>query len=538
LALRQPLAYLAEARVDGRHRADLTRLAAGSPTIGALERADVQELIRSARADPESFMDGTPGAGVLAQLDLIGRSLALAGAGVVLAAYAWWAVPLLLAAAVAVHQLRWDEGRQWRRVWRGVPAPSMRADVWSEALLSPAEGKDVRIFGLGGWALDSIDTHLRTAYDPLWPVGRRVLATQWRLLVLVAAPLGVVAVLVALDAARGGTPVAVATAALVAAIGVFETFADAPRATINAITCLRSYATLRDQLAEPEQPPPAPLSNPPPVTQPGADGPPLVRFEGVSFRYPGTGRLVLDGLDLEIRPGELLGVVGANGAGKSTLIKLLAGLYAATSGRITADGTSLADLGPAVWRTRLSVVFHDFVRYHLSAADNVTLGNALAAPDLACATGAARDAGFDTVLAGLPDGWDTPLARTRTDGVDLSGGQWQQLALTRALYAMRTGARLLVLDEPTAHLDVRTERDVFARLAAHRGDNTVVLISHRLSTVRQADRVVLLRDGRIAEAGTHDELMAAGGGYAAMFAIQAQRFRRGFDDRLDERDLS
>ena len=148
-----------------------------------------------------------------------------------------------------------------------------------------------------------------------------------------------------------------------------------------------------------------------------------------------------------------------------------------------------------------------------------------------------RDAGLDEVLDRLPHGWDTPLARSRTGGVDLSGGQWQQVVLARALYAVRTGARLLVLDEPTAHLDVRTEFDVFQRLAARKQDAGVVLISHRLSTVRQADRIVLLEDGRITESGTHDELMARGGGYATMFAIQADRFNRGYDDRIEEGEL-
>jgi ATP-binding cassette subfamily B protein len=272
---------------------------------------------------------------------------------------------------------------------------------------------------------------------------------------------------------------------------------------------------------------------------PGTIGrPPLIRFEDVRFRYPGTESSVLDGLDLDVRPGELLGIVGFNGAGKSTLIKLLAGLYEPTSGRITVGGVDLADIGPAAWRVRLSVVFQDFVRYHLSAADNVALGNALATPDMAAVVGAARDAGFDDEVSRLPGRWDTPLARACRGGVDLSGGQWQQVVLARALYAMRTGAQVLVLDEPTAHLDVRTELDVFTRLAAHHGDASVILISHRLSTVRRADRIVLLSGGRITESGTHDDLIAAGGGYATMFAIQAQRFQRGFDDRLTEGELA
>ena len=144
---------------------------------------------------------------------------------------------------------------------------------------------------------------------------------------------------------------------------------------------------------------------------------------------------------------------------------------------------------------------------------------------------------MSSVLQRLPNGWDTPLSRSRTGGVDLSGGQWQQVVLARALYAVRSGARVLVLDEPTAHLDVRTEFEVFQRLSTVAGGASVVLISHRLSTVRQADRIVLLADGRIAESGSHDELMAAGGRYAEMFRIQAERFTRGYDDRIEEGEL-
>ena len=275
---------------------------------------------------------------------------------------------------------------------------------------------------------------------------------------------------------------------------------------------------VRGELAPPDSPGPAPL----------------VRFEKVSFGYPASGRTVLRDLDLEIRPGELLAIVGLNGAGKSTLIKLLAGLYRPDSGRITVDGVDLADIDPALWRQKLSIVFQDFVRYQLTARDNVALGQASLPADQDLIDAAAASAGLEEVLGRLPDGWDTPLSRSRSGGVDLSGGQWQQVVLARALYAVRRGARLLVLDEPTAHLDVRTEFEVFDRLAANRGETSVVLISHRLSTVRQADRIVLLDGGRIVESGTHEELMALGGVYAEMFAIQAERFRRGHDDRIEE----
>jgi ABC-type multidrug transport system fused ATPase/permease subunit len=509
-AVREPLSYLARMRIDGDHRAEVARLAATSATIGALERAEVQVLIRQARADPESFMDGSPGPGALAQLDVLGRIVAIAGSGAVLAAYAWWLAPLLGLSAAALHGLAQLEGRDWRRVWRGVLLPSMRADVWADALVSPGEGKEIRIFGLGGWAVDRIQLEMRAAFDPMWAVGRRVLVRQGWQLPLMAGPLVVAYLAVTSDAAGGEVPLAVAAAAFAAAMSIFPVDAHQAHLTINALTCLRAFDQLRRELD------PAPAAK---------DGPaPLVRFERVGFAYPGTGRPVLDGLDLEIRPGELLGIVGLNGAGKSTLIKLLAWLYRPESGRITADGVDLATIGPEAWRKRISIVFQDFVRYHLSAADNVALGNATVPRDEQALAAAARDAGLDEVLARLPRGWDTPLARSRTGGVDLSGGQWQQVVLARALYAVRTGARLLVLDEPTAHLDVRTEFDVFGRLAAHKGDATVILISHRLSTVRRADRIVLLDGGRIAEAGTHGELMALGGRYAAMFATQAERF--------------
>jgi ABC-type multidrug transport system fused ATPase/permease subunit len=519
-AVREPLFFLAGARIDGHHRAELARMTASSHTIGALERAEVQALIRTARADPEHFMDGAPGGGALVQLELIGRALTLASSGAVLAAFAWWSVPPLVLAALAYQQLYLWEGRQWRRGWRGVVTPTMRADVWSDALVSPGEGKDIRIFGLGNWALDRIERHVRAGLDPLWTVGRRVLAGQWRDFLVVLVPLGIVYVAVAYGAVRDETSAGTAAAVFAAGAGVYQAFAGAPGggATINAITCVSAFNRLREVLES------DPASRP---DRPVTDAPPLIRFENVGFAYPGTDRPVLHRLDLDIKPGELLGIVGLNGAGKSTLIKLLAGLYEPTSGRVTVDGADLTTMAPAAWRSRISVVFQDFVRYHLSAADNVALGNAAVPRDDEALTAAARDAGFDEVLARLPHGWDTLLARTRAGGVDLSGGQWQQVVLARALYAVRTGARLLVLDEPTAHLDVRTEFDVFGRLATHRGDATVILISHRLSTVRQADRIVLLSGGHVAESGSHDTLMALGGEYAEMFAIQAERFDGG-----------
>ncbi|MFI5908134.1 hypothetical protein [Dactylosporangium sp. NPDC051541] len=186
--VREPLSYRAQMRIDGDHRADVAGLTGTSPTIGALERPDVQALIRRARADPESFMDGTPGPGALAQLDILGRAIALTASGAVLLVYSPWPLILLASAAAGSAWLIQQEGRDWRRVWRHVPGPARRAEVWSDALISPAEGKDVRVFGLGDYAADRIEEHMRAAFDPVREAGRRVLARQWWQLPLIGIP--------------------------------------------------------------------------------------------------------------------------------------------------------------------------------------------------------------------------------------------------------------------------------------------------------------------------------------------------------------
>jgi ATP-binding cassette subfamily B protein len=530
-AIRPALYTVVGNRIDGAHRAEVARLAATSPTIGALEPPEVQELIRQARADPENWTENRPSEGAAAQLSLLGRVLTFASSALVLAQYSWWLVALLAVPAVIVQQLERRHAIQRHGAWREHLGEGLRAGVWQAPAYASAEGKEVRVFGLAEYLGQRSTQHLRRMHKPVWALAARQMRGCWRQFVLVLVPLGAVFIVVGRDAALGHTPIGVATAVLSAGPAIYRSYLTDPRWLVGGLASMRAFTQLRAVLAE--------------TPRPGVAGPaltigstpPLVRFERVGFTYPGTERRVLDGLDLEIRPGELLAIVGLNGAGKSTLIKLLAGLYEPTAGRITADGADIADIGVTQWRRHVAIVFQDFVRYHLSAADNVALGNGHLPPDREAIEAAAGDAGLDAVLERLPQGWETPLARSRTGGVDLSGGQWQQVVLARALYAVRTGARLLVLDEPTAHLDVRTEFDVFARLAARSAGASVVLISHRLSTVRQADRIVLLDGGRITETGSHDELMAAGGRYAEMFAIQADRFNRGYDDRLDQGEL-
>jgi ATP-binding cassette subfamily B protein len=248
-----------------------------------------------------------------------------------------------------------------------------------------------------------------------------------------------------------------------------------------------------------------------------------VRFENVSFAYPGREK-VFDGLDLTIAAGQSLAIVGDNGAGKTTLMKLLCRLYEPTDGRILVDGVALRDIDPREWQRRLSAIFQDFTRYQLSAGDNVSFGNPDVAVEAAGLDRAAARAGAGDLVAGLAHGWDTVLSRQFKDGTDLSGGQWQRLALARALYAVDHGAGVLILDEPTASLDVRAEAELYDRFLELTRGLTTLVISHRFSTVRRADRIVVIEHGKVIEDGSHEALLAAGGHYATMFRLQAALF--------------
>lgn len=249
-----------------------------------------------------------------------------------------------------------------------------------------------------------------------------------------------------------------------------------------------------------------------------------VRLEGVTFRYRTDGPPVLSNLDLHIPAGQSIAIVGANGAGKTTVIKLVCGLYDPSAGRVLLDGRDPRTLDPQALPARMGVIFQNFVRYELSLRENVGFGSLplLTREDELMA--ALRSAGGAELLQDLPRGWDTVLARGYPGGVDLSGGQWQKVALARALTAIRGGAGLLILDEPTANLDVRAEVDLFERFLDLTRDITTILVSHRLSSVRRADRIVVLADGHVVEDGDHESLMALDGRYATMFRLQAERF--------------
>ncbi len=263
-----------------------------------------------------------------------------------------------------------------------------------------------------------------------------------------------------------------------------------------------------------------------PVLEAGLPAPaPIVRgieYVNVGFCYPGTDRWVLRGIDLHIHPGERIALVGLNGAGKTTLVKLLTRLYDPTEGQILLDGVDLRDYEPESLRQRIGVIFQDFVRYHFSARDNVGFGQIDALDDMDRIVAAAKKGGSHELFQGLPEGYDTQLGRRWEKGHELSGGEWQKVALSRAF--MRW-AEVLVLDEPTSSLDAEAEYEIFHQFDELTKGKIAVLISHRFSTVRMADRIVVISDGRIEELGNHEELLAKGGTYARLFSLQAEGYR-------------
>ena len=459
-------------------------------------------------------------------------------AAVVLFGYSWWA-PLVLAGAwLATHWLLRESG-----VWRDrntdeVRAASRDADYAYRLAVEPAAAKELRLFGLADWVVDRFRARRQRLFELRWKATRlRERPVLWSVLLVVAANIAVFSS-IAVAALDGAVPldrmVTFATAALMSstiAFGGLSWALDGAAAPVAAVVRLDEAMDLAGSLGSGNGPGSqaltAALSQGESEQRRPADGMPAreICFRNIRFGYPDTSEPVLEGLDLTIPAGSSLAIVGQNGAGKTTLAKLLCRLYDPQSGAILIDGVDLRELDLASWRSRLAAVFQDFIRFELPLRDNVAPAGA---PD-AIIRAAIDDAG----AAGLAD-LDTVLARGYEGGTDLSGGQWQRVALARALCAVGTGAGLVLLDEPTAQLDVRGEAEIFDRILTATRHTTTILISHRFSTVRHADRICVLEGGRVVELGTHDELMTAGGRYRTMFDLQASRFGDGDENAEEE----
>ncbi|HYF44976.1 MAG TPA: ABC transporter ATP-binding protein, partial [Acidimicrobiales bacterium] len=455
-------------------------------------------------------------------MDFIADGLALMLTGLasacVLVAFAWWAPIVLAGGWLATHWLLRESGVWKDRNTEEVRRAQRDADYAYRLAVDPPASKELRLFGLQGWTLDRFLSRRTRLHELQYEATRMRERSVLSSLVVVLAANAIVFWRLADSASRGGTDLGELVTYAQAAIGASAiAFGGLNWALDGAAAPVAAVLRLKAAMA-----PAGDLSR---GTAPVGDGAHELRLQGVTFAYPGTDRPVLDGLDLVVPAGSSLAIVGQNGAGKTTLAKLLCRLYDPQSGTIQVDGTALQDLDLAAWRARITAVFQDFIRFELPLRDNVAPSGATDESVLA----ALDDAG----AAGLAE-LDTPLARGYEGGTDLSGGQWQRVALARALCAVREGAGLVLLDEPTAQLDVRGEAEIFDRILAATRSATTILVSHRFSTVRHADRICVLEDGRVVELGSHDELMAAGGRYRTMFELQAQRFAAGEPEEGEE----
>jgi ATP-binding cassette subfamily B protein len=514
----------------------LTEACVRPPGVGHLEDPQLTSDLTVAR-DFDLGMTGPP---LSISMDFIAGGLVemiggLASAAV-LAIYAWWAPIVLGGAWLATHWLL-RESAIWRdRNTDEVRGAQRDADYAYRLAVDAPAGKELRLFGLAGWTIDRFLARRTRLHELQYQATRlREKPVLWSMLVVIAANIIVFWSLAsAVSAGRIGLGEVVvyiqcAVGTSMIAFGGLNWALDTASAPVAAVLSLEPVMAKGGVLSSGTR-----AASAMPARE--------IRFRDVTFAYPSTAfgaspsasrattsaneatdattapTPVLDHFDLTIPAGSSLAIVGQNGAGKTTLAKLLCRLYDPQGGRIEIDGVDLRDLVIESWRARVTAVFQDFTRFERSLRDNVAPGGA---PDSAIM--ASLDSAGAANLAGL----DTVLARGYDGGTDLSGGQWQRVALARALCAVQLGASVVLLDEPTAQLDVRGESEIFDRILTATRHCTTILISHRFSTVRHADRICVIEHGRVVELGTHDELMARNGRYRTMFDLQAQRFTAG-----------
>ena len=513
LLVSQPLHQVVSSNLGARMAAHLydrlITVCVAPPGIAHLERAELTTDLTMAR-DFDLGMMGPP---LDISMDFIAAGVVDlvvgASAAVLLATFHWWAALLLVTAWLSTHWLLRESGVWKDRNTDEVRKAQRHAEYSYRLAVDAAPAKELRFFGLAGWVTDRFVTTRRRLYELQYEATRlREKPVLWCLAIVLGAN-GLVFWLLADGAADATLTTARVVVFVQAAIGVSSIAfgglnwamdgAAAPVAALARVEAAVGSGALAEGTTIP------------------ATGPKEIRFRDVSFAYTDGSRLVLDGFDLTIPAGTSMAIVGQNGAGKTTLAKLLCRLYDTTSGSIEIDGTPLASLELQAWRAQVTAVFQDFIHFELPLRNNVA---PTGAPDETIRAALAEAGGSDLANGDL----DVILSKAYPGGTDLSGGQWQRIALARALCAVQQGAGVVLLDEPTAQLDVRGEAEIFERVLTATRRCTTILISHRFSTVRLADRICVIEDGRVAELGSHDELMALGGRYRTMFDLQASRF--------------
>lgn len=427
-----------------------------------------------------------------------------------------WGVPFLMVAATGIllfsHTIQMI---RYVEVDYSQTAARRRKDYWGKLLTERPPAAEVRLFGLAGHIIDSWRRITDRMLKEKVALRRRNLALQIPSGLAGVALFSIVLASLVWAANAGSITAGAIVAYLYITQGYIGRVNDLSWRSRQFQEFMAKVRYMPDFLGLEQEDRKGGVSAPARIGR-------SVRFEDISFTYPGGKSPVLSSIDLEIRPGETIALVGENGAGKTTLTKLLLGLYEPTGGRITVDGTDLAEIDVASWREQVGAVFQDYMDYAFTARENVGFGRIDRVDDTKAIRSAAVRSGADEVIGGLPLGYETLLGREFEGGQDLSRGQWQTLAIAR-LYLR--DAQLLVLDEPTSALDALAELEVYREFLELSADKTVLLISHRLGSARLADRVVFLQEGRIVEEGTHDQLVETGGAYAELFEMQAEWYR-------------
>jgi len=453
---------------------------------------------------------------VMRSFGLVQNGIALVSYGTLLWQFSPWAVLVLLIAGlpsfVAEAKFSGDAFRLFR--WR---SPETRMQMYLETVLAREDhAKEVKLFGLGPLLLDRYRAIFRKVFKEDRALTIRRDTWGFFLGLISTAAFYAAYAWIAISAVRGQITLGQMTMYVL----LFRQGQAAVSASLAAIGGMYEdnlyLSTLYDYLDTPVDTPAGTATQ---GTDPG-DG---VRFEGVSFTYPGATEPAVSDVSFQLKPGQSLAFVGENGSGKTTLIKLLTRLYVPSSGRILLDGLELGAWSPVALRRRVAVIFQDFARYQLKVGENIGAGDVEHFADEAQWREAAAMATAAPFIDELPEGYQTQLGKWFKDGRELSGGQWQKIALARAF--IREGADILVLDEPTAAMDARAEAQIFEQFRELASERMVILISHRFSTVRMADQILVIQGGRILERGDHEALMALDGHYAHLFALQARGYR-------------
>ena len=494
-ALSRPLIDRVSWRIDAAVRRELTSRVLALPTLDRVENAALQDSLATMRSPILTWMDEGLGRAAVERFRSALTMIGLVTAMLVLCQVVWWWGPATAAVALLLGRFRSGMWRHFFGVIKETMPAALRGQAWLAIMAGNRDAKEVRIFGLNGWLQQHADDNIAHVVSRVVAAREALLRRELAVFLGWAATASLVYVAVANSGAMSVGRIA-ATIGAVSAMFVISMTSQGEDMDEVVAPALESITRIR-QVAPSLEPAPPPSS-----------GNGEICLTEVFFAY-GEVR-VLNGVTLTLGHGEVVAIVGVNGAGKTTLAKLLTSQYRPGSGTMVTEPAAYA-------------VYQDFNRYELSAYENIRIAAPEATREQVEAAAAA--VGATAMIERLPHGWATVLSPKYADGGDLSGGQWQKIALARAVLAAATGARLLVLDEPTANLDIEAEFEAFERISQARGAATVVLISHRFSTVRKADRIVVLSGGRITEDGSHAELLAAGGEYARMFSLQAQQFQ-------------